>query len=115
VVDGADGPELDISPGRIAPQDAAWTNSCKPLVGEFTFQGERLWVVGTHFLAKTADDPLFGRFQPRDRITEVRRVEQARRVNEFVQDVLAADPDANVAVLGDMNDFHFSPTNDVIH
>ena len=28
--------------------------------------------------------------------------------------MLAADPDANVAVLGDMNDFHLSPTNDVI-
>jgi predicted extracellular nuclease len=114
VVDGEGGPALSVSPGRIAPQDPAWTNGRKPLVGEFTFNGERLFVVGTHFLAKIADEPLFGRYQLPERHTEVRRVEQARLVNEFVQDLLAQDPDANVAVLGDMNDFHFSSTNDVL-
>jgi predicted extracellular nuclease len=114
VVAGEDGPQLSVSPGRIQPQHPAWTNSRKPLVGEFTFNGERLFVVGTHFLAKIADEPLFGRYQLPVRHTEVRRVEQARLVNEFVQDLLEQDPDANVAVLGDMNDFHFSPTNDVL-
>jgi predicted extracellular nuclease len=31
-------------------------------------------------------------------------------VNDFADDVLALDPDANVIVLGDINDFHFSDT-----
>jgi predicted extracellular nuclease len=35
-------------------------------------------------------------------------------VNEFVQELLAIDEDANVVVVGDINDFEFSETIDIL-
>ncbi|HEV2712840.1 MAG TPA: endonuclease/exonuclease/phosphatase family protein [Gaiellaceae bacterium] len=55
----------------------------------------------------SADDPLSGRFQPPVRVTDVQRGEQAQILNDFVDSILV-DPNANVIVLGDFNDFHFS-------
>jgi predicted extracellular nuclease len=37
-------------------------------------------------------------------------VSQAEVVNAFVEDILAQDPNANVVVLGDFNDFEYSDT-----
>lgn len=109
-VTGAPGaPALSFSPGRISPTDPAFAGSRKPLAGEFTFQGETLFVIANHFNSKGGDDPLFGRAQPPVRASEVQRVAQAAAVNAFVDSVLAVDPQANLIVLGDLNDFAFSP------
>jgi predicted extracellular nuclease len=111
VLAGANGkPRLSHSPGRIDPASEAWESSRKPLAGEFEFNGKRLFVVANHFASKGGDQPLFGRFQPPTRGSEVQRVQQAEEVREFVDAVQAVDPDANVVVLGDLNDFEFSPT-----
>jgi predicted extracellular nuclease len=104
---GAD-TRLSFSPGRIDPANAAFANSRKPLAGEFRFNGHRLFVVANHFNSKGGDQPLFGRFQPPQRATEVQRNQQAQVVHDFVAELDAADPAANVVVLGDLNDFEFS-------
>jgi predicted extracellular nuclease len=104
---GAD-TRLSFSPGRIDPANTAFANSRKPLAGEFRFNGHRLFVVANHFNSKGGDQPLFGRFQPPERVTEVQRNQQAEVVHDFVADLAAADPAANVVVLGDLNDFEFS-------
>ncbi|MDT0265128.1 endonuclease/exonuclease/phosphatase family protein [Streptomyces sp. DSM 44915] len=104
---------LSHSPGRIAPADEAWTDSRKPLVGEFRFRGETVLVVANHFASKGGDQPAHGRFQPPDRGSERQRLEQARAVREFVREVHEVDGarrPANVVVLGDLNDFEFSAT-----
>ncbi len=106
---GASGPTLSTSPGRIAPNDPAWQNSRKPLAGEFSFNGHHLFVIGNHFVAKLADDPLFGRNQPPTRSSEVQRAQQSQLVHDFVASILAADAHADVVVVGDLNDFEFSP------
>ena len=105
---GTTGVELSYSPGRIAPTDPAFDDSRKPLVGEFTFNGHKLFVAVNHFKSKSGDDSLFGHSQPPVLYTEVQRKQQAQVVNEFVDDILALDPNANVVVLGDLNDFQFS-------
>jgi hypothetical protein len=122
VVESPAGPRLTFSPGRIGTADDAFLETRKSLVGEFRWRGEKLFVVGNHFSSKNGDDPLFGRFQPPVRYTEFYfpggavadtdgwRWGQAQVVNDFADDVLALDPDANVIVLGDINDFHFSDT-----
>jgi predicted extracellular nuclease len=110
VVGGASGPELSASPGRIDPTNPAFASSRKPLAGEFVFNGQKLFVVANHFTSKVGDDPLFGRFQPPGRPTEAIRVQQAQAVNTFVDSILAVDANANVVVLGDLNDFQFSTT-----
>lgn len=104
------GVTLSVSPGRIAPASAAWDDSRKPLVGEFRFHGKSVFVVGNHFASKGGDQPLHGRYQEPVRSSETKRVQQAKEVNTFVKSLLAADKSARVVVLGDLNDFAFSPT-----
>jgi predicted extracellular nuclease len=108
VVGSGDGTQLSFSPGRIDPTNAAFGTSRKPLAAEFTFQGHTVFVIANHFNSKGGDQPLFGHFQPPTRITEVQRTQQAQVVNDFVDALVAADADASVVVLGDLNDFEFS-------
>jgi predicted extracellular nuclease len=114
VIPTKSGPTLSISPGRVEPQDPAWVDSRKPLVGEFRMRGRKVFVIANHFASKGGDDPLFGRFQPPTRSSEVQRHAQAQVVNGFVDEILAADPRANVIVLGDINDFEFSETVELL-
>lgn len=108
VVSGANGPELQYSPGRIDPSNGAFASSRKPLAGQFSFQGKTLFVIANHFNSKGGDHPLFGRFQPPVLSSELQRVNQATVVKTFVAQLLAADAKAQVVVLGDLNDFEFS-------
>jgi len=114
VVDTRRGAQLLYSPGRIDPNNPAFASSRKPLAGEFVYEGRKLFVIGNHFNSKGGDDPLFGRFQPPNRRSEVQRHQQAAIVNAFVDRILAADRDARVIVLGDLNDFQFSQTMDIL-
>lgn len=108
------GTKLSASPGRIDPTNGAWTSSRKPLVGQFSYKGQKLFVIANHFNSKGGDDPLFGRFQQPLRSSETQRHNQATAVRGFVDSLLKADPLAKVIVLGDLNDFEFSQTADIL-
>jgi uncharacterized protein len=114
VVSHPSGPRLSFSPGRVAPQDPAFADTRKSLAGEFRLHGKKVFVVANHFSSKTADDPLFGRVQPPIRASELARHGQAQAVNAFVDQLVAADPQAKVIVLGDINDFEFSQTVELL-
>ncbi len=101
---------LSHSPGRIDPQNAAWANSRKPLAGEFVFRGRTVFVIANHFGSKGGDEGLTSHHQPPVRSSEVQRLKQAQAVNGFVKDIRAVQRDADVVVLGDINDFEFSAT-----
>ena len=105
---------LTLSPGRVDPQNSAWASTRKPLAGEFVWKDQRFIAVVNHFSSKGSDDPLFGRWQPPIRSSEVARHQQAASVNAFVDQILAADRRANVIVLGDINDFEFSETTRIL-
>jgi len=109
VLPTSQGPRLSESPGRVAPEDPAFANSAKPLAAEFLYGPNRLFLVGSQFVSKSGDQPLAGRFQPPSRSSESLRAAQAAVVSSFVQSILAIDPAAHVVVLGDLNDFPFSP------
>jgi uncharacterized protein len=111
-VDGR--PQLTYSPGRIDPTDPAWNDSRKPLVGQFRWHGQDVFVIANHFSSKGGDDPLFGRWQQPVRFSEVARHDQARVERAFLDDLLGVDPSAKVVVLGDLNDFEFSATADIL-
>jgi predicted extracellular nuclease len=108
VVPTPSGPQLSASPGRIDPTNTAWNSSRKPLAAEFKIRNRTFFVIANHFNSKGGDQPLFGRFQPPQRISEVQRNQQAQVENDFVDQILAADPNANIVTLGDFNDFEFS-------
>jgi uncharacterized protein len=106
---------LSVSPGLIDPGNAgAWTASRRPLVGEFSYLGRQLFVIGNHFISKGQDQPLMGRFQPPARASEPQRHLQAQAVRGFVDQLRAANPRAAVVALGDLNDFEFSATADTL-
>ncbi|MDZ8054512.1 MAG: SdiA-regulated domain-containing protein [Aulosira sp. ZfuVER01] len=99
---------LSASPGLVDPTNSAFNSSRKPLVGEFTFNGQTVYVIGNHFNSKGGDQPLYGPNQPPTLSSEVQRQQQATIVKNFVQSILAINPNANVVVAGDLNDFEFS-------
>jgi predicted extracellular nuclease len=90
-------------------------NSRPPLVATFTFNDEEITLINNHFSSKGGSAPLFGQIQPSVELQEDpdvngsldERREQANAVAEYVEDILAADPDAKVSVLGDLNEFEF--------
>lgn len=96
------------SPGRIEPGNRAFSSSRKPLVAEFVFNGTHLFVIGVHFNSKGGDGYLFGQVQPPTFNSGVQRTAQAQVVRRFVEEILAADPEAHVIVAGDLNDFTFA-------
>ncbi|PLW72096.1 nuclease [Streptomyces sp. SCUT-3] len=107
-------PALTYSPGRVDPSNSAFSGSRKPLAGEFTWKGKPVFVIANHFNSKGGDDPLFGRKQPPTRSSETQRHAQAAAVDAFVDRILAVDANARVIVLGDINDFEFSRTADIL-
>jgi len=107
-------PQLSVNPGRIEPQNAAWESSRKPLVGQLRFRGHDVFVIANHFASKGGDDPLFGRWQQPVRSSQTQRHAQAKVVRAFVDELLAIDHNAEIVVLGDLNDFEFSTTADLL-
>lgn len=106
-VDYRDG-KLTLNPGRIDPTNKAFENSRKPLAAQFNFKGEDVIVIANHFNSKSGDEPLFGKNQPPTLSSEVKRIEQAKIVNQFVSKIFEQNEKANVIVLGDLNDYQFS-------
>jgi predicted extracellular nuclease len=102
-------PALTLSPGRIDPTNPVWTTSRKPLAGEFTFRGETVLVIANHFDSKGGDQSADGRFQFPAQSSAVQRAGQAQVVHDFVAKILDIDKKADVVVLGDLNDYQFSP------
>jgi predicted extracellular nuclease len=107
-------PELSASPGRIGTLSSAFADTRKSLVGEFKIKNKPYFVIVNHFSSKGDDQPLFGPNQPPTRFTETVRHGQAQVVNDFVDVILARDKGARIVVLGDINDFEFSETVDIL-
>jgi predicted extracellular nuclease len=108
VVDKFGRPDLTLSPGRIDPTNAVWTDSRKPLVGEFSFRGKPVFVIADHFDAKLGDQSQDGRFQYPAQSSAVQRAGQAQVEHDFVQKLLDVNPAADVVVVGDLNDYQYS-------
>lgn len=86
-----------------------------PLSATFLFNGEEVTVINNHFTSKGGSSPLFGQIQPSTELqedpsvnggVEVRQA-QAELVKTFVDGILTENPDANVVVAGDLNEFEF--------
>jgi predicted extracellular nuclease len=107
-------PRLTFSPGRLGTSSPAYEATRKPLAGEFVWKDKKVFVVVNHFSSKGEDQGIFSRWQPPTNFSEGPRHGQAQVVNDFVDDVLALDKDANVIVLGDINDFEFSETVEIL-
>lgn len=86
---------------------AAFQGSRAPLGANFTFNGQTVTVIGNHFTSKIGSSSTFSANQPPLNAAELVRAAQAAAVNAYVDGLLAANPDALVAVAGDFNEFQF--------
>ncbi|MEY9926764.1 putative extracellular nuclease [Catenulispora sp. GP43] len=102
-------PALTLSPGRIDPTNPVWSSSRKPLVGEFRFRNQDVFVIANHFDAKLGDQNQDGRFQFPAQSSALQRSGQAQVEHDFIQKLLDVDKHADVVSLGDLNDYQFSP------
>ncbi|WP_079524677.1 chitobiase/beta-hexosaminidase C-terminal domain-containing protein [Solibacillus isronensis] len=98
---------LALNPGFVNP--SKFEDTRKPIAAEFEFQEERIVVIGAHLNSKGGDDSLWGPTQPPVLGSEKERIELAQVINDFIDEGLAKDPDINIVVAGDMNDFEFTP------
>jgi len=106
------GPFLSPNPARVNPKHPAFAadpdrnqgGSRKPLAAEFEFKGRRLFMVNVHLRSKRGDSPIFGASQPPVRPTQELRSAEALVIRDFLDRLLALDPDAAAIVLGDFNE-----------
>nr|WP_185907821.1 endonuclease [Psychrobacillus soli] len=98
---------LALNPGFIDP--TKFNDTRKPLAAEFEFQGERVVVIGAHLNSKGGDGSLWGPTQPPVLGSVPERLGLAQAINDFIDEGLAKNPDLNIVVAGDMNDFEFTP------
>lgn len=108
IIDENGVPTPSLNPGRVDPNNPAFYSSRRSLMLTFEYGGDRLFLINNHFVSKGGDRSLFGEFQPPVLDSEVPRLGQAQAVHDFVDSILAIDPNARVIVLGDLNDFQFS-------
>jgi predicted extracellular nuclease/2',3'-cyclic-nucleotide 2'-phosphodiesterase (5'-nucleotidase family) len=94
-----------------------------PLEATFAFDGEEVTLLNNHLSSKGGSAPILGIEQPFDERQEDpdvngsldQRRDQAEAVAARVEELLAAEADANVVVLGDLNEFEFvSPVDEIL-
>jgi uncharacterized protein len=86
-----------------------------PLVADFTFNGQNVTVINNHFSSKGGSAPILGTVQPFEDLQNDptvngsldQRLAQATAVSYEVSQLLAADANARIAVVGDFNEFEF--------
>ncbi len=111
---------VDVVEGSVRPvgeQEAgsAFEGARLPLAVTFEFAGEAVTVINNHFSSKGGSAPILGIEQPFEARQEDvtvngsldERQPQSAAVQGFVQEIQDADANANVVVLGDLNEFEF--------
>ncbi len=107
---------VTLVPGSLASitdPNGAFASSRNPLVGQFSFNGQVVTLVNVHNTSQSGSTELFGSTQPYVKYGDAQRQAQAHVITGYVQGLVAANPAAKVEVLGDFNDFDFSPAQQV--
>ena len=101
-------------PAFDVDEDRDFSGTRKPLVAYFTYGNEKLIVLNCHLKSKSGDTSAYGSLRPPIRFTEKQRIAQTRVIRKKVDQLRNDYPDAGVVVLGDLNDYEFSPAIQVL-
>ncbi|WP_430883743.1 chitobiase/beta-hexosaminidase C-terminal domain-containing protein [Fusibacter sp. JL216-2] len=101
---------LTKNPGRVATNNENFESTRRSLAAEFIFKGESVVVIANHLSSKRGDEGEFGPNQPPVKGSEPKRHGQAQAINDFIDTVLKDNENANVVVVGDLNDYEYSET-----
>ncbi len=88
--------------------------SAKHLQPEFVFNGEKVVVLANHLNSKRGDNGLYGKIQPVSFKSEEKRHILAQTIADFTKAGLAQNPNANIVMLGDFNDYEFTKTIEIL-
>ncbi len=96
--------DLSVNPGRIFPLSSEFRNTRKSIVAQFSFRGEKVFIIGNHLNSKLGDSSFWGERQPPYIKSDEKRHATATLLAQFVRILdLRNDQKANVIVLGDFN------------
>lgn len=87
-----------------------YSGTRKPLVAYFKHGEQKLIFINCHLKSKGGDSPTFGSLLPAVRFSDTQRIAQTRVIRSHLDQLGNEYPDAGIIVLGDMNDFEFSPS-----
>ncbi|KAF9016882.1 DNase I-like protein [Hymenopellis radicata] len=105
-IDASGLPTLNYNPGRIDPANSVWESTRKPLVAEWqTTSGAKLFTVDVHMSSKGGSSSTQGDARPPVNSPVQTRTGQVEVLSSFIQTILDVDPDANVLVAGDFNEY----------
>jgi uncharacterized protein len=96
-----------VANSAVAVPGSAFNGSRQPLAAQFVFNDQVITAISVHSTSRGGSDPLFGATQPPVDAADGTRTAQATALRGYIDGLLAADPAANVAVLGDFNGFTF--------
>ncbi|XBG80138.1 endonuclease/exonuclease/phosphatase family protein [Enterococcus cecorum] len=94
----------------IGKGDELFKDTRKSLAGYFTFNGQKLLLIGNHLNSKRGDQPLYGSHQPASFASAMKRDQLAQTIATYVDKAVKSDPSLKVVMTGDFNDFEFSNT-----
>ncbi|ASJ71080.1 endonuclease/exonuclease/phosphatase family protein [Granulosicoccus antarcticus] len=103
-----EGLNRDVLTQRGVSTPTAFDTSRDPLEAVFEFNGEQVTVFNNHFSSRFGSSPIFGGPQPFIQAGEENRAAQSLAMKQLTIAKLAADPQANVVILGDLNTFEFT-------
>lgn len=84
---------------------AIFDGTRSPLVATWSFNGEEVTTINVHFTTRYGSDPLWGAVQDPYHAGTIMRTNQIAAVDEYIEAMLAADPDANVMLTGSFGGF----------
>jgi uncharacterized protein len=91
-----------------------YSGSRKPLVAFFKSGDQRMIFMNCHLRSKGGDSSPYGSLSPAVRFSESQRIPQTTAIRSHVDLLRKKHPEAGIIVLGDMNDYEFSPAIDVL-
>ncbi|KNZ80932.1 hypothetical protein J132_03632 [Termitomyces sp. J132] len=98
---------LNYNPGRIDPMNTDWSKSRKPLVAQWQTipDNKTLFTINVHMANKGRSSTNWGEARPPINGNVAQRQAQIKLVATFVQSILKVDPNANILVGGDFNEY----------
>ncbi|WP_299619842.1 endonuclease/exonuclease/phosphatase family protein [Pelagibius sp.] len=106
---------VELIDGSVEALDfPAFVGTRIPLQARFDFEGNEITVINNHFSSKFGSTPVYGSTQPFIDAGVDAREAEAQAINDHVDGIKAADPNAKVIVLGDLNDFQFASPQPIL-
>lgn len=106
--------QVELVEAYQIPGDEFTGEGSNPLAGLFFIDGKEWTVINIALVNRQGDDRLFSPGVQPLRPSEFLRVAQARRIRDFVNQKITADPTAYVAIAGLVNDLSFNESDEAV-